>query len=145
MQLTDLFVSQDEDEDAEREELAAGDWISVSVEIERWNLLVCQLSDLQALTSFISRLTAANQTNNQAADNRDRPELSVIGKRYIPEVWSLNPLDHPYTVTLEVTECLLINLRRPTVSVATYTLHLKLIRHGTQWPFLKQYMRFHTK
>ena len=81
-----MFVSQDEDEDAEREELAAGDWISVSVEIERWNLLVCQLSDLQALTSFISRLTAANHTNNQAADSRDTSELSVIGKRYILEV-----------------------------------------------------------
>lgn len=78
-----MFVSQDEDEEAEREELAAGDWISVSVEIERWNLLVCQLSDLQVLTGFISRLTAANLTNNQAADNRDTPELSVIGKRYI--------------------------------------------------------------
>ena len=81
-----MFVSQDEDEDAEREELAAGDWISVSVEIERWNLLVCQLSDLQALTSFISQLTAANHTNNQAADNKDTPELSVVGKCYIPEV-----------------------------------------------------------
>ena len=81
-----MFVSQDEDEDAEREELAAGDWISVSVEIERWNLLVCQLSDLQALTSLIIRLTAANHTNNQAADNRDTSELSVIGKRYILEV-----------------------------------------------------------
>ena len=80
-----MFVSQDEDEDAEREELAAGDWISVSVEIERWNLLVCQLSDLQVLTSFISRLTAANHTNNQAADSRES-ELSVIGKRYILEV-----------------------------------------------------------
>ena len=84
--LTDLFVSQDEDEDAEREELAAGDWISVSVEMERWNLLVCQLSDLQALAGFINRLTAAYHTNNQAADNRDTPELSVVGKRYILEV-----------------------------------------------------------
>lgn len=81
-----MFVSQDEDEDAEREELAAGDWISVSVEIERWNLLVCQLSDLQAITGFISRLTAVNHTNSQAADNRDTPELSVVGKCYIPEV-----------------------------------------------------------
>jgi len=81
-----LLISQDENEEAEREELAAGDWISVSVEIERWNLLVCQLSDLQALTGFISRLTAANDTNNQAADTRNTPELSVIGKRYILKV-----------------------------------------------------------
>ena len=66
--------------------MAAGDWISVSVEIERWNLLVCQLNDLQTLTGFISRLTAANHTNNQAADTRDTPELSVIGKRYILKV-----------------------------------------------------------
>lgn len=90
-----MFISQDEDEEAEREELAAGDWISVSVEIERWNLLVCQLSDLQALTGFISRLTAANHTtNNQAADTRDTPELSVIGKRCILKVLNLNPLIH---------------------------------------------------
>ncbi len=60
--------------------MAAGDWISVSVEIERWNLLVCQLSDLQALTAFISRLTAANHNNS---DNSGPPELSVIGKCYI--------------------------------------------------------------
>ncbi|XP_078349429.1 rab3 GTPase-activating protein non-catalytic subunit-like isoform X1 [Oculina patagonica] len=67
---------EEEDQEADREELAAGDWISVSVEIERWNLLVCQLSDLQALTAFISRLTAANHNNS---DNSGPPELSVIG------------------------------------------------------------------
>ena len=78
-----LFLPQDEDKEADREELAAGDWISVSVEIERWNLLVCQLSDLQALTGFITRLTAANHNNKQAVDNSGTPGLSVIGNYYI--------------------------------------------------------------
>ena len=99
LKLTGWFISQDEDEEAEREELAAGDWISVSVEMERWNLLVCQLSDLQALTGFISRLTAASQTSNQAADRRDTPELSVIGKRVILEASQI------YKFALEVKSC----------------------------------------
>ena len=52
----------------------------MSVEIERWNLLVCQLNDLQALTAFITRLTAVNHNSKQAVDDSGTPELSVIGK-----------------------------------------------------------------
>ena len=79
--LYDVFQSQDEAEEADREELAAGDWISVSVEIERWNLLVCQLSDLQALVGFIGSLTTANNKEKQALDNSGSPDLSIVGKR----------------------------------------------------------------
>ena len=78
-----FFLSQDEDTEAEREELASGDWISVSVEIERWNLLVCQLSDLQALTSFISNLATESSKEKQAVDNSGSPGLSVVGKTVI--------------------------------------------------------------
>ncbi|PFX27196.1 Rab3 GTPase-activating protein non-catalytic subunit [Stylophora pistillata] len=70
---------EDEGDAAEREELAAGDWISVSVEIERWNLLVFQLTDLQALSGFINRLAANSQRTKQAVDNSGSAELSVVG------------------------------------------------------------------
>lgn len=75
-----VFSPQDEGDAADREELAAGDWISVSVEMERWNSLICQLTDLQALASFIKRLTVNNQKSKQAVDNSGSPNLSVIGK-----------------------------------------------------------------
>lgn len=70
---------EDEDEEAEREELAAGDWISVSVEIERWNLLVCQLTDLQALAGFIANLATRSAIETCAADNSGSIGLSVVG------------------------------------------------------------------
>ena len=60
--------------------MAAGDWISVSVEIERWNLLVCQLSDLQALTGFIGNLATGSNKGKLAADNNGSPGMSVVGK-----------------------------------------------------------------
>ena len=75
-----FFLTQGEAEEADREELAAGDWISVSVEIERWNLLVCQLSDLQALTGFIGNLATGSNKGKLAADNNGSPGLSVVGK-----------------------------------------------------------------
>lgn len=69
---------EDEGDAADREELAAGDWISVSVEMERWNLLICQLTDLQALAGFIKRLTVNSQKSKQAVDNSGSPNLSVV-------------------------------------------------------------------
>ncbi|KAM7446520.1 Rab3 GTPase-activating protein non-catalytic subunit [Porites harrisoni] len=66
-------------EEADREELTAGDWISVSVEIERWNLLVCQLSDLQALAGFIGNLATQNSKGKQAGDNNGSLRVSVVG------------------------------------------------------------------
>ena len=77
-----VFLLQDEGDAADREELAAGDWISVSVEMERWNSLICQLTDLQALASFIKRLTVNNQKSKQAVDNSGSPNLSVVGKSW---------------------------------------------------------------
>lgn len=79
-----LFLpSQDEDAESDREELATGDWISVSVEIERWNLLVCQLSDLQALTGFIGNLATGSSKEKQAVNNSGSPGLSVVGTNVI--------------------------------------------------------------
>ncbi|RMX40875.1 hypothetical protein pdam_00012040, partial [Pocillopora damicornis] len=69
---------EDEGDAADREELAAGDWISVSVEMERWNLLICQLTDLQALAGFIKRLTVNSQKSKQAVDNSGSSNLSVV-------------------------------------------------------------------
>ena len=79
---TDIYVllSQGETEENDREELAAGDWISVSVEIERWNLLVCQLSDLQALAGFIDNLATQSSKGKQAADNNGSLRVSVVGE-----------------------------------------------------------------
>ena len=79
---TDIYVllSQGETEENDREELAAGDWISVSVEIERWNLLVCQLSDLQALAGFIDNLATQSSKGKQAVDNNGSLGVSVVGE-----------------------------------------------------------------
>ena len=79
---TDIYVllSQGETEENDREELAAGDWISVSVEIERWNLLVCQLSDLQALAGFIDNLATQSSKGKQAVDNNGSLRVSVVGE-----------------------------------------------------------------
>jgi len=70
---------ESEVDEAEREELAAGDWIAVSVEIERWNLLVCQLNDLQALTGFIGKLATRTNKEKLKVDSNGSPGLSVIG------------------------------------------------------------------
>lgn len=78
-----FFPSQDEDAEADREELATGDWISISVEIERWNLLVCQLSDLQALTGFIGNLATGSSKEKQGVNNSGSPGLSVVGTNVI--------------------------------------------------------------
>ena len=79
---TDIYVllSQGETEENDREELAAGDWISVSVEIERWNLLVCQLSDLQALAGFIDNLATQSSKGKQSVDNNGSLRVSVVGE-----------------------------------------------------------------
>ena len=60
--------------------MAAGDWIAVSVEIERWNLLVCQLNDLQALTGFIGKLATRTNKEKLKVECNGSPGLSVIGK-----------------------------------------------------------------
>ncbi|XP_029189553.2 rab3 GTPase-activating protein non-catalytic subunit-like [Acropora millepora] len=69
---------EDEEEEAEREELASGDWVSVSVEIERWNLLVCQLTDLQALARFIANLTIRTGNEKNALDRSGSIGISVV-------------------------------------------------------------------
>ena len=74
--------------------MAAGDWISVSVEIERWNLLVCQLSDLQALTGFIGNLATTSNKEKQAVHKSASPELSVVGKRGMTYYSQLSPCGH---------------------------------------------------
>ena len=64
-------------------ELVAGDWVSISVEMEQWNLLVCQLTDLLALSCFISTLPrgeqvqAAHERNEQLAESLG---FSVLGR-----------------------------------------------------------------
>ena len=52
----------------------------MSVEIERWNLLVCQLSDLQALTGFIGTLATRSNKGKQVVDNTGPNGLSVVGE-----------------------------------------------------------------
>ncbi|XP_015764723.1 PREDICTED: rab3 GTPase-activating protein non-catalytic subunit-like [Acropora digitifera] len=69
---------EDEEEEAEREELASGDWVSVSVDIERWNLLVCQLTDLQALARFIANLTIRTGNEKNALDRSGSIGISVV-------------------------------------------------------------------
>jgi hypothetical protein len=68
--------------------LAVGDWVSISVEIERWNLLIFQLNDLITLKTFIDRLpiilgqeTRSMDCKEKSSDNNtEYVELSVLGE-----------------------------------------------------------------
>lgn len=55
----------------------------MSVEIERWNLLVCQLTDLQALARFIANLTLRTGNEKNALDRSGSIGISVVGKKVI--------------------------------------------------------------
>lgn len=55
----------------------------MSVEIERWNLLVCQLTDLQALARFIANLTIRTGNEKNALDRSGSIGISVVGKKVI--------------------------------------------------------------
>lgn len=55
----------------------------MSVEIERWNLLVCQLTDLQALARFIANLTIRTGNEKNALDRSGSIGISVVGKNVI--------------------------------------------------------------
>lgn len=55
----------------------------MSVDIERWNLLVCQLTDLQALARFIANLTIRTGNEKNALDRSGSIGISVVGKKVI--------------------------------------------------------------
>lgn len=52
------YSLKDDDENAKE----SADWVSVSLEMERWNLLVNQLEDILNLTVFCLTLEAGNHT-----------------------------------------------------------------------------------
>lgn len=70
--------------EAESKALAVGDWVSISVEIERWNLLIFQLDDVIAIKTFINRLPLVLDCQPRIMFNKENNcgnvELSVVGK-----------------------------------------------------------------
>lgn len=78
------FLEQSEEKEEESQALAVGDWVSISVEIERWNLLIYQLNDLIALKTFIDRLPVILGKETcyvKCKENdSDHVELSVLGE-----------------------------------------------------------------
>ena len=73
------------EEEERSKQLTEGEWVSVSVEMERWNLLIYQLDDLVALRCFISDLPRQLRDDSGKLEtgkvSRDSaPELSVVGK-----------------------------------------------------------------
>ena len=72
----------------ETQALAVGDWVSISVEMERWNLLIFQLGDVTAIKSFINSLPVILNQEPRQFINIDKAnenggctiDLSVVGK-----------------------------------------------------------------
>ena len=78
--VTVVIALQSEEEEAEGLELAAGDWVAVSAEVERWNLLVCQLTDLLALRCFVPSLPSVITEQQASAHLNTLEGFSVLGK-----------------------------------------------------------------
>lgn len=74
-----VALQSDEDE-AESLELAAGDWVAVSAEVERWNLLVCQLTDLLALRCFMLTMHTAKTDQRTSEQLTSLEGFSVVGE-----------------------------------------------------------------
>lgn len=73
------------EEEERSKQLAEGDWVSVSVEMERWNLLIYQLDDLVALLCFIINLPRQVRDGNGKLEAEKihagpSPKISVLGK-----------------------------------------------------------------
>ena len=73
------------EEEERSKQLTEGEWVSVSVEMERWNLLIYQLDDLVALRCFISDLPRqlrddSGKLETEKVSRDSAPELSVVGK-----------------------------------------------------------------
>ena len=78
-----FFLFKADNEDAKE----CADWVSVSLEMERWNLLVNQLEDLLTVVVFCYSLETEANTRQKSEEPRDRrkfpellPNVNVLGK-----------------------------------------------------------------
>ena len=75
-----VFLTHQTLEEEERSKyLTEGEWVSVSVEMERWNLLIYQLDDLVAVKCFIIDLSRQLKDRKGKLETGSAPKLSVLG------------------------------------------------------------------